>query len=69
MSTRVPDSDWRKSSFSGHTGCVEWRMDERGVQVRDTKIQAGPELSFTHEEWVAFLAGVRNGEADNSLFV
>jgi Domain of unknown function (DUF397) len=33
------------------------------IHVRDSKAApAGPVLSFTHAEWIAFLAGVRSGE-------
>jgi len=38
---------------------------EQGFLVRDTKDgEQGPVLSFTHDEWQAFLAGVDNGEFD-----
>lgn len=37
---------------------------EGGVLIRSSRVDDGPVLSFTHEEWVAFLAGVRNGEFD-----
>lgn len=57
---------WRKSSFSGAGDCVEWLERPKGVDVRDSKKPAGPVLRFTHNEWRAFLAGVRNGEADLS---
>ena len=56
-----------KSSHSGASGCVEVRFvhaDE--VRVRDSKAGGGPELSFTRAEWVAFLAGVRDGEFEFS---
>jgi hypothetical protein len=35
------------------------------VQVRDSKDQTGPVLSFTLDEWTAFTGGVKDGEFDN----
>lgn len=61
-----PQSDvaWRKSSFSGNGNCVEVALTDHGIGVRDTKDREGPVLRFTPDEWVAFVAGVRNGEFD-----
>jgi hypothetical protein len=55
-----------KSNKSGpHTdNCVEVATCTCGIQVRDSKDQSGPVLNFTHAEWDAFLAGVRDGEFD-----
>jgi hypothetical protein len=56
--------DWKKSSFSGNTGCVEVAMTATGRAVRDTKDPRGPVLLFTEEEWRAFIAGVKVSEFD-----
>jgi hypothetical protein len=54
-----------KSTRSGTNGaCVEVATCDCGIQVRDSKDQSGPVLNFTHAEWDAFLAGVRDGEFD-----
>jgi hypothetical protein len=55
-----------KSSESGPwtDNCVEVGSCDCGIQVRDSKDQSGPVLTFNHAEWKAFLAGVRNGEFD-----
>jgi hypothetical protein len=57
---------WAKSSFSFANGdCVEVAsLPDGGVGVRDSKDTAGPVLRFTASEWVAFIAGARNGEFD-----
>jgi hypothetical protein len=60
------DAGWRKSSFSGTGDCVEWRIDESRVQVRDSKHPDGPVLTYSHPEWQAFLAAAKSGEADVS---
>lgn len=53
------------SSFCHVGGCVAVAGLEDGtVAVRDDKVADGPVLSFTPEEWSAFLAGVRVGEFD-----
>ncbi|MFC0544390.1 DUF397 domain-containing protein [Kutzneria chonburiensis] len=52
-----------KSSFCHDGGCVEAAALPLGyVVLRDSKDPEGPALVFSHEEWAAFVAGVRNGE-------
>jgi hypothetical protein len=60
-----PDTvNWYTSSLSAGGNCVEVATNVSGVHVRDTKHRAGGTLSFTHDEWRAFVNGVRNGEFD-----
>lgn len=66
-----PDS-WFKSSFSAEgTCCVEVRSGNDVVYVRDSKHGrqyggdvVGTVLSFTREEWRAFVEGAKAGEFD-----
>jgi Domain of unknown function (DUF397) len=60
----LSNARWRKSSYSGDNGCVEVAFVGDRVAVRDTKDRDGPVLLFDEQEWVAFLAGARNGEFD-----
>jgi hypothetical protein len=55
---------WIKSSHSNSfSNCIEVRADPDGtVAVRDSKDPSGPVLSFSPEQWTAFLEGIRNGE-------
>jgi predicted secreted Zn-dependent protease len=55
---------WRKSVRSSQDGnCVEVATNLPGmVAVRDSKHSDGPALVFAHEEWQAFVAGVRDGQ-------
>ena len=56
--------DFTVSSFCSLGGCVEvGRTADGTVLVRDTKDRAQA-LTFTDEEWVAFVAGVKAGEFD-----
>jgi hypothetical protein len=58
--------DWFKSSLStGANNCVETRVHADGsVDVRNSKNPTGPSVSFTRDEWAAFLGGVALGEFD-----
>ena len=53
---------WRKSSYSGaQNNCVEIAALPDGSRlVRDTKDRDGAVLSFTAEEWRAFIDGVQS---------
>ncbi len=55
---------WRKSKASAEVNCVEVALTPDRVLVRDSKDPAGGALSFTPQEWTAFLTGVRGGEFD-----
>ena len=55
---------WRKSSFSGTNGCIEFAFVGAHVAIRDSKDRSGPVLIFSCSEWEAFLEGVRQGEFD-----
>lgn len=52
------------SSFCSGGECVEVeRLRDGGVIVRNTQILS-EDVTFTAEEWAAFVAGVKNGEFD-----
>lgn len=57
--------DFIKSSFCGSCGCgcVGVAIEGESVHVTNTTAP-GPVASFTHAEWAAFVAGVKNGEFD-----
>ena len=59
---------FRKSSFSVVQGpwCVEVSISTTEVAVRNSKDPTGPILSFSPEEWKAFVAGVKICEFDLS---
>lgn len=64
------DVKYRKASFSqGQSNCVEVAHNGDQFQVRDTKLgEDSPVLTFTREEWIAFLLGAKDGEFDHGVF-
>ena len=60
------DGTWRKSTVSNNDGaCVEVRLADGQVQVRDTKAQGrGPILGFDPAGWAAFVADAKAGRFD-----
>lgn len=56
------DNQWRTSSRSGGNGaCVEARYVDQATEVRDSKDQAGPVLSFTPTQWTGFVQDIKTG--------
>ena len=57
------NEDWHKSSYSGYNGdCLQARLEDGMVRVRDSKNPDGPVIEFTPREWEDFLAGAKAGE-------
>jgi uncharacterized protein DUF397 len=58
-------TEFRTSSFCSGGDCVEVGMRHGGVvAVRDTKDRSR-ELTFSPQEWAAFVAGVKRGAFDS----
>ncbi len=53
---------WRKSSYSNGDGgdCVEIAESPGTVRVRDSKDTSGPTLTFTPQQWSAFVNFARH---------
>jgi hypothetical protein len=61
----ISNDHFRKSSFSGGTGCVEARrLPDGRIAVRDSKQPSLAPNHFTPTAWKAFLTGIRAGEFD-----
>ncbi|MEU0371435.1 DUF397 domain-containing protein [Streptomyces sp. NPDC006283] len=54
---------WTKSSYStGNGACVEVKSPVvREISVRDSKVTAGPTITFVPESWNAFVNEVGEG--------
>lgn len=53
---------WTRSSFCSDAACVEVLRADALILVRDSKNPDQRELSFTRDEWRAFIEGVKAGE-------
>ncbi|MBM2618037.1 DUF397 domain-containing protein [Actinoplanes sp. LDG1-06] len=53
---------WRSSSRCSGGTCVEVAKVGDLYLIRDSKNPGAAAHSFTEEEWLAFVAGVKNGE-------
>ena len=58
---------WHKSTFSNDSAeCVEvCRTDDGMMLVRDSKDPNGAVLTFTRNEWTAFIKGAKASEFDD----
>jgi hypothetical protein len=57
---------WIKARASDQGGnCVQMRLRQGLIEVRDSKVRRGPVLRFTTEEFAAWLDGARRGEFDH----
>jgi hypothetical protein len=53
---------WHKSTRCGSNACVEVAKVENEYLVRDSKNPEAAPLTFTADEWTAFVEGVSAGE-------
>jgi hypothetical protein len=63
----LTNADWHKSSYSSSNGgnCVEVARNLPDlVAVRDSKDPQGTVMTFTPEQWQAFVSEVRSGRLD-----
>jgi len=62
------DSDFKVSSLTKGTlagmTCVAVAIKPEGVAVRNSNDESKVTTLFTHDEWKAFIGGVKNGEFD-----
>ncbi len=56
---------WITSRFCNNSACVQVaHLPGDMVAIRDSKNTAGPAHIFDHEEWAAFISGVKAGDFD-----
>lgn len=63
------DEDFRVSSWSKNNPktCVAVAVKDEGVAIRNSNDSSRRTLYFTHDEWQAFIAGVKANEFGGSL--
>ncbi|MGQ0718210.1 MAG: DUF397 domain-containing protein [Pseudonocardiales bacterium] len=67
MPTAKRRAGWRKSSYSSQAnGCVEVDFTSAGAQIRHSKIAGSPVITFTTEQWSAWLAEVTTDRLTNT---
>ncbi|WP_434743243.1 DUF397 domain-containing protein [Micromonospora sp. SH-82] len=56
----TPHRDWFKSTrSSNNAACVEVRLTEDTIGVRDSKDRNGPTLAFPGQAWTGFLQALK----------
>jgi hypothetical protein len=58
---------WRTAVKSGGDNCVQVARHESVIMIADSKHPGGPILSYTLQEFDAFLDGAKKGEFDDFL--
>lgn len=58
-------SAWRIAKKSAGENCVQVKLDGDVIVVGSTRSPDGPFLSYTNDEWAAFLDGAKKGEFDD----
>jgi hypothetical protein len=61
------DIPWRTAVKSGASNCVRVARRDGMIMIADSKHPGGPVLSYTPQEWDAFLDGAKKGEFDDLL--
>jgi len=61
------DIPWRTAVKSGASNCVQVARHDGVIMVADSKHPGGLVLSYTLQEWDAFLDGAKKGEFDDLL--
>jgi hypothetical protein len=51
--------------MSGGGNCVQVKLKDGLIIIRNSRLADGPFLSYTQDEWVAFLDGAKKGEFDD----
>lgn len=58
------EGTWRRSSYCSAETCVQVKHVGTEVIVGDSKSPDGPVLTYSEEEWQAFVEGVKDDEFD-----
>ena len=58
---------WRTATMSGGGNCVQVRSHNGMIIIGNSRLADGPFLSYTRDEWAAFLDGAKKGEFDDFL--
>jgi hypothetical protein len=59
---QVEAQQWRKSKRCSSSACIEVAKVAGDYLIRDSKDPDGSVLTFSEQEWTAFVEGVADGE-------
>lgn len=57
----VVNTAWRVSSRCETGACIEWRLFNGAVEVRDSKNPDGRKLTFTDQQWTGIVGAICGG--------
>ncbi len=63
----LPDIPWQTAVKSSGGSCVQVARRAGAIMVADSKHPGGPILSYTLQEFDAFIDGAKKGEFDHFL--
>ncbi len=55
---------WRVARDCDGGSCIRVAPHKGMIVIGDTKNPDGPVLSYSHDEWLAFIKGIRQGDFD-----
>jgi Domain of unknown function (DUF397) len=58
---------WRVARDCDAGTCISVAPHKGMIVIGDTKNPDGPVLSYNHDEWLAFVRGIRQGDFDDLL--
>jgi Domain of unknown function (DUF397) len=62
-----PAKSWRTALRCGWANCVQVARHGKVILIGDSKQPSGPVLSYSPQEWEAFLGGAKEGDFDDML--
>jgi hypothetical protein len=62
MSMPKERPEWRRATYCGSTSCIEVAKVADRFLIRDSKDPGARPLSFTGDEWEAFVQAVKGNE-------
>lgn len=58
---------WRTALNCNGGACVQVAANDQAVLIGNSTKPRGPVLSYTYDEWHAFVAGIKQGDFDDLL--
>jgi predicted secreted Zn-dependent protease len=56
---------WRTPLTCNGGACIKVAASGQAILIADSKQPEGPILSYSHDEWQQFVAGIKNGDFDD----